>query len=129
MSRSSTPCVQHSMGASCSNKKHSVDPRLCVPSWVGCRVYLLCGGFPEGPPQWSEQTAKPWNLAIGLDFRIHECIFQEEHSDPIQTRKKNVDVVSRQTALERDQGLGHTVYTLSEFNIYLTVPGPLSFHP
>ena len=86
---------------------------------MGCRVYLLCGGFPEGPPQWSEQTAKPWNLAIGLDFRIHECIFQEEHSDPIQTRKKNVDVVSRQMALERDQGLGHTLYTLSEFNFTL----------
>lgn len=43
--------------------------------------------------------------------------------------KKNVDMVSRQMALERDQGLGHTLYTLSEFNIYLTVPGPLSFHP
>lgn len=32
---------------------------------------------------------------------------------------KNVDSLSRQMALERDQSLGHTLYTLSELNIYL----------
>ena len=32
---------------------------------------------------------------------------------------KNVDLLSRQMALERDQSLELTLYTLSELNIYL----------
>lgn len=32
---------------------------------------------------------------------------------------KNVDLLSRQTALESDQSLGHTLYTLSELNTEL----------
>lgn len=113
--------------------------------WAGLESHLLgkldpsLGAPPvwwllQRPPQWSEWTAKSWELAISLDFRIHVCIFRAEYSNPIQTRKKMLTyMVSRQLALERDPGLGHTLYTLSEFIIYLLpTVGPrktLFFHP
>lgn len=38
---------------------------------------------------------------------------------PENKTKQIIDLVSRQMALERDPGLGYTLYTISEFNIYL----------
>lgn len=76
---------------------------------LGCT--FLCGGSSKGRPQCSEWTANSWKLAISPNFRTHVCICQRNIQ--IQYRPaKNVDLVSRQMAAQRDQGLGHAFHTL-----------------